>query len=107
MSEADLTREMLRIIKDLEKVGRLILRYHTWNSKNSASGWPDEVLSSGSRIIFRELKKESGKPSKAQQEWLDALTRAGLSADVWRPSDYYSGRMARELTALAGIGSAA
>jgi hypothetical protein len=104
MSEADLTREMLRIIKDLAKAGRPILRYHTWNSRNSPSGWPDEVLSAGRRVIFRELKKETGKPSRAQQEWLDALTLAGLDAGVWRPSDYYSGRMSRELTALAGIG---
>lgn len=104
MSEKDLTREMLRILKDLRKLGHPINRYHPWNSEHSESGYPDETLVGPSRVMFRELKKQRGIVTKAQQEWLDGLTRAGQDAGVWRPSDFYSGRMSRELTALAGIG---
>ena len=55
--------------------------------------------------MFRELKKQRGKVTADQQEWLDALTADGMDADVWRPSDLLSGRVARELAALAGMGS--
>jgi hypothetical protein len=65
------------------------------------------VLSGKCGVIFRELKRQDGKPTKAQQAWLDALTTAGMDAGVYRPSDLLTGRLAAELAALAGIGAAA
>lgn len=38
-------------------------------------------------IIALELKRETGKTSKAQEHWLDLLRRAGVPAYVLRPSD--------------------
>jgi hypothetical protein len=61
-------------------------RYHTWRSVKSAAGFPDEVLVR-ERVIFVEVKREQGKVSPAQQEWLDALHAAGAEAYVWRPSN--------------------
>lgn len=64
------------------------LRYHTWLSRHSPAGFPDEVLVRGARLIFAELKSERGKVSAAQAEWLDALGQVpGVEAYVWRPSD--------------------
>lgn len=63
--------------------------YHTLRSEGSEPGWPDLVLSRDDVILFRELKTEKGKVSKAQQEWIDRLLAAGLDAGVWRPSDFY------------------
>lgn len=77
--------------------------YHTHDSRRSPSGFPDLVIV-GRRVIYRELKRESGKPSPAQEEWLGVLAEAGEDVGVWRPSDLLSGRIARELVAISGIG---
>jgi hypothetical protein len=102
MSEGDVERQVRHIAADLG-----LLAYHTHDSRRSHSGWPDWVLSGKCGVIFRELKRQDGKPTRAQQEWLDALTAAGMDAAVYRPSDVLSGRVARELAALAGIGGQA
>jgi hypothetical protein len=62
------------------------LCYHTLRSKGSQSGFPDRVLVRD-RIIFAELKRDKGKPTPAQKEWLDALAGAGAEAYLWIPSD--------------------
>jgi hypothetical protein len=36
-------------------------RYHTWISKHSAAGFPDEVLVRGERLLFAELTREKAK----------------------------------------------
>jgi hypothetical protein len=38
------------------------------------------------RLIFAELKKETGKTSPEQDAWLEALKIAGAEVYVWRPS---------------------
>jgi hypothetical protein len=48
-------------------------RYHTFRSERSPSGFPDEVLVKGPRIIFAELKRQGGRPTQKQDEWLEAL----------------------------------
>jgi len=62
------------------------LCYHTLRSKGSQSGFPDRVLVRD-RIIFAELKRDKGKPTEAQKEWLDALAGAGAEVYLWRPQD--------------------
>jgi hypothetical protein len=61
-------------------------RYHTFNSKKSHSGFPDETLVRD-RVVFLELKTEQGRPSPAQREWLTDLIRAGAEVYVVRPRD--------------------
>ena len=102
MSEKQLEDGIRRILSDLPA----ILAYHPWISVKSKSGWPDWTFCGPRGVIFRELKKQSGKPSKAQQEWLDALIAAGSDAGVWRPSELLNGTIAIELAALAGMGGA-
>lgn len=80
---------------------------HHRRSEMTNPGWPDLVVmapAGRTGVMFRELKKQRGKVTPAQQEWLDALAADGMNAAVWRPSDLLSGRVARELAALAGIG---
>jgi hypothetical protein len=95
--------EGIRSIAD----GLGLLRYHTFNSRKSPSGFPDLVLVGPRGVLFRELKRQSEKPTPAQEDWLRALREAGQDADVWRPADLLSKRVARELTAIAGIKVAA
>jgi hypothetical protein len=86
-----------RLMKDLGLLG-----YHTFRSDKSEKGFPDWTIV-GTRTIFRELKRQSEDPTKAQRKWLEALAASGEDADVWRPSDLYSGRIARELVAISEL----
>ena len=63
--------------------------YHTYNSRRSESGWPDLVLVRD-RIIYLELKREAGKLTTTQIEWLQALRAAGGEAYIARPRDLQS-----------------
>ena len=60
--------------------------YHTYDSRRSEPGFPDLVLVRD-RVLFRELKTNTGRVSVAQKDWGDALTKAGADFKVWRPSD--------------------
>lgn len=102
MSEAALEREVRKIVKDLRELGFPILAYHTKDSRKSPEGFPDWVYATIHGQMFRELKRGHEKPTPAQQEWLMILQAGGADADVWGPSDWLSGRIGRELTALAG-----
>jgi hypothetical protein len=63
-------------------------RYHTWLSKHSPAGFPDEVLVRSGRLIFAELKSERGKLSDEQAAWLEELRAVpGVDVYLWRPAD--------------------
>jgi len=59
--------------------------YHTLRSKGSASGFPDWVLVR-ERVVYLELKTETGKVSEAQTEWIRVLYEADAEVWVVRPS---------------------
>ena len=92
---------------------------HNSDSRKAHRRWPDWVIgrrlsatwrprdTGRTGVIIRELKRQGKDPTGEQQEWLDILAADGLDVGVWRPEDYYSGRIARELAALAGLGGAA
>lgn len=72
---------------------------HTRAARTPSGGWstpiaghigfPDLVLAHPTRgVIFAELKRDTGRLSPAQTEWLDTLFRAGAEAYVWRPRDW-------------------
>lgn len=60
-----------------------------WTTATSVVGWPDLVMWSTrhKRVIFVELKSESGKVSSEQARVHAELTAAGADVFVWRPSD--------------------
>lgn len=96
MSEDDLMDHVRTICRQLK-----LLAYHTYDSRKSPPGYPDWHIVGRNGAIFRECKTETGKTTAEQDEWLDALRGIGQDADVWRPSDLISGRIQRELAALA------
>jgi hypothetical protein len=91
-----------RLMKDLG-----LMKYHTLRSIGSEQGYPDWTIVGPGGVLFRELKRQGKDPTPAQQAWLDALSAAGQDADVWRPECLLSGRIARELAAIAGLRGAA
>ena len=50
------------------------------------AGFPDLVLVKGDRLAFVELKRETGKVSPEQVDWLASLRATGAECYVWRPS---------------------
>jgi hypothetical protein len=70
-------------------------------------GFPDLVLikplaghrhagsPAADRVLFRELKTDTGRLSPEQREVLEQLAAAGANVDVWRPADL--GRIEQEL----------
>ena len=77
--------------------------YHTHDARRSAAGYPDWTIVGAHGVLFRELKRQSGKVSPEQQAWLDALREAGQDACVWRPAHLLNGSIGRELARLAGL----
>ena len=62
--------------------------YHTYDSRNSESGFVDLVMARKGKAIFAELKSAKGVVTPAQNDWLLAL--AGQSY-VWRPGEWFDG----------------
>lgn len=50
-------------------------------------GYPDLTLARGGRVIFAELKTDTGRASKAQKQWLEELGAQGAECYLWRPRD--------------------
>lgn len=69
-----------------------VARYTTPTTGTMARGWPDLVLvrPKDKRIIFAELKRETGETTPEQDLVLDilrALVSDRVEVHVWRPSD--------------------
>jgi hypothetical protein len=71
------------------------LCYHTHDSRRSEPGWPDLTMvqpgcdDRPGRIIFVELKTDTGRVTPAQRTWLEALARCpNVEVHVWRPSQW-------------------
>lgn len=73
--------------------------FHPLSSRGMRPGWPDLVIV-GARILYRELKSESGIVSAEQRRVGSRLTRAGADWAVWRPRDLRSGVVERQLRQL-------
>jgi hypothetical protein len=53
------------------------------------AGWPDLVLVRPPRLLFAELKSETGKLSERQADWLAVLRLLpNVETYLWRPGDW-------------------
>jgi hypothetical protein len=83
------TNEKRFLQKVVDKASELgWLSYHTWNSANSAPGFPDLFLVRRGRALAFELKIPPRKPTAAQTKWLRALEDAGIETHVFTPDDW-------------------
>lgn len=94
-------RELDNRIRDLCRLLG-IWRWHAYDSRRSARGFPDLVLVGTRKTIFRELKTERGRLTLDQKLVGNRLKSSGQDCAVWRPSDLLSGRIAGELAEIAG-----
>ena len=88
MSETELQDNILTLCPPAQ-----FLPYHTYDSRHSHKGFPDLVLASErqSRLIFAELKRESGRQSPDQAVWERVLRSIGIEFYLWRPRDWFDG----------------
>ena len=71
------------------------------------AGFPDLVLAHArGGLLIRELKSAVGKVSPEQAVWLELFKRAGVDVGVWRPAEWLSGAVERELRQFTGIAAA-
>lgn len=78
--------ELLESVRELCGWYRLLC-YHTQDSRRCPAGFPDLVIV-GKRVLYRELKSQTGIVSVRQVEWLLRLEQAGADAEVWRPEQW-------------------
>jgi hypothetical protein len=73
---------------DVMQVAKMLgwLCYHTYDSRRSASGFPDLVLVR-ERVLFRELKVGKNKLSQSQELWRDSIMDTGGDWAEWRETD--------------------
>ena len=64
-------------------------------------GWPDLVLVRGTRILYRELKTQTGRVTPEQSALHELLFDAGADVAVWRPMDLIDGTIAADLARWA------
>lgn len=76
------------------------LSFHAFDSRRSEPGFPDRVFVRPPRIVIVEFKSETGRLSKAQKVWLEALRacaddlfavsdEGGFEVHEWRPRDWW------------------
>ena len=83
MTEAELQRT---VVEAAHLFGWIT--YHTHDSRRSEPGFPDLVLAHPLRgVKFLECKREKGKLSAGQVQWLETLAAGGADALVVRPSN--------------------
>lgn len=70
-------------------VRRSIGKKRQWTTATSVVGWPDLVMwnERQRRLLFVELKSDSGLLSDHQDDVLCSLQAAGCEVHVWRPRD--------------------
>lgn len=76
--------------------------YHTHDSRHSAAGFFDLVAVRPPRVVFVELKSETGKLTEAQMAWYDDLELVFRYCKpgevyVWRPRHWLDGTVERLL----------
>lgn len=88
-------KELQDLVEELaRRLGWLV--YHTYDSRRSAAGFPDLVMVRHGRLIFAELKRQQGRVTPKQREWLQRLEvvsqLAGgdlVEVHEWRPTDWF------------------
>ena len=74
--------------------------YHAANSIGADKGWPDLVII-GQRVLFREIKTNTGVLTSEQRLIGYKLKAARQDWAVWWPKDLINGNIDRQLREIA------
>lgn len=62
--------------------------FHTYDSRRSPEGFPDEIMIKPPVLWVAELKRDGKVPTKAQQKWLDLFAAVRIiKVGDYRPRD--------------------
>lgn len=84
-----------RIIQLARQTGWRVAHFHDsrrqvapgkWVGDTDARGFPDLILCRPPELLALELKRELGKTTDEQRQWLNDLRRSGVETHVVRPS---------------------
>ena len=76
-----------QVVELAETFGWLV--YHTYDSRRSQRGFPDLTMVRRDRVVFAELKSDTGQPTIEQRLWMGALSETGrVECYCWRPGDW-------------------
>jgi hypothetical protein len=95
MTEQELLAAVIHLADDIG--------LYWWRDQHSLTnkpGFPDLLLI-GQSVLWVELKSQYGQLSSQQVAFKYRLIAAGASYACWRPSDYESGEIERELRLIA------
>jgi len=79
--------ELQQLLTDAAELNGWLV-FHDNDSRRNVPGFPDLVLVHGQfgRVLFLELKSETGRVRPAQHVWMDALSRTHtVSSAIIRP----------------------
>lgn len=75
--------------------------FHARDSRrDDGKGFPDLVIAGYSGALFRELKSDSGQLETEQALWKWRLMACGADWGLWRPADWRSGQIEKELKSI-------
>jgi hypothetical protein len=76
--------------------------FHSGDSRrDSCKGYPDLTIAGLGGVLWLEVKKENGRTSSHQSDWMTMLNVSGQRAFIVRPSDWHKVEyLLRELAAL-------
>lgn len=70
--------------------------FHDNDSRRNRPGLPD-IVAVGRKVLFIELKSDTGALKPDQHKWMYALQDAGAIYRLWRPEDWRTGHIQNEL----------
>ena len=99
MTEADLQAQVIALAASL---GLVVLHVRQPRMEGGEwTGFPDlMIVAPGAGIMFRELKAPGRQLRAPQRDWAAIL--AGQDYGTWKPADWMTGDIQRELHELAG-----
>lgn len=103
MTEAELSAQIRALCTELHLHGFSITTYQIPGASRrpgSSKGFPDWVIAGRSKILFAELKSATGRRSRAQIRWAQAIIAAGGDYVLWRPADLTGGTIRQQLQAI-------
>lgn len=85
VDEKDFQRELMKMAKN-----NGWKCFHPKYSYKSEKGFFDVTMIRGNRVIFTELKTETGTQSAEQKTWMEFAQAVGGNVEyyLWRPSDW-------------------
>ena len=105
-SQKILEKDLQKMVTDLADLwgwkwthfGKAQYKDGRWSTPLSGSkGFPDLVLVRPPRLLFIELKSDTGRLSLDQKLWLEILGEAGQEVHMWKPKDLHDGTIKKVL----------